>query len=82
MSDERLTLTEQQLVELTGYTQKAAQLAELHAQGFYRARRNALGEVVLERAHYDAVCAGHQAAPAAPAAPLPELRPPRLRSVS
>jgi len=81
MSADRLTLTPEQILELTGYRQPAAQLAELHAQGFYRARRNALGEIVLERAHYDAVCAGHQAAPAAPAAPLPQLRPPPLRSV-
>jgi hypothetical protein len=31
---------------------------ELHRQGFSRARRDRLGRLVLERAHYDAVCAG------------------------
>lgn len=61
--------TPEELVRLTGYRQAARQLATLHAQGFHRARRNALGDVVLERAHYDAVCAGGPAAAAAPARP-------------
>ena len=56
-----LTLTDDQLHELTGYRQPAAQLRELHRQGFHRARRNPAGHVVLERAHYDAVCAGREA---------------------
>jgi hypothetical protein len=75
-----LTLTPDELRELTGYRQPAAQLAELHRQGFYRARRNVLGAVVLERAHYDAVAAGRQHQESEPQAPL-QLRPPRLRSV-
>lgn len=41
-----------------GYVQPAKQLAELQRQGFYRARRARTGEVILERAHYDAICAG------------------------
>jgi len=42
-----------------GYTRPGHQLAELHRQGFWRARRSAMtGQVVLERAHYEAVCAG------------------------
>jgi Domain of unknown function (DUF4224) len=55
---EELTLRPDELVELTGYVKAGAQLAELRRQGFHRARRNALGKVVLERAHYAAVCAG------------------------
>jgi hypothetical protein len=53
-----LLLTEAELEALTGYRRPHEQLAELHQQGFSRARRNRLGRVVLERAHYDAVCAG------------------------
>jgi len=56
-----LTLSLPELEELTGYKRPADQVRELLAQGFHRARRNRLGEVVLERAHYDAVCAGRMA---------------------
>jgi hypothetical protein len=52
-----LLLSEPELIRLTGYKRAAEQLEELKRQGFYRARRNRLGELVLERAHYDAVCA-------------------------
>lgn len=55
-----LLLSEDELEALTGYRRAAEQLAELHRQGFSRARRDRLGRVVLERAHYDAVCAGVQ----------------------
>ena len=41
-----------------GLTQPRRQLAELHARGFWRARLGRDGKVVLERAHYEAVCAG------------------------
>lgn len=71
-----LTLTADEIRELTGYSQPAKQLAELRRQGFYRARRNVLGGVVLERGHYDAVVAGRELAPAE----TPQLRPPRLRA--
>lgn len=60
MSADDLCLTDDELYRLTGCKQAAAQLAELHRQGFSRARRNRLGKVTLERAHYDAVCAGAQ----------------------
>ncbi len=54
-----LTVPPDELVEITGCVQAAAQLRELHRQGFWRARRLAMsGKVVLERAHYEAVCAG------------------------
>lgn len=58
-----------------GYSQPARQLAELHKQGFWRARRSRLtGKVVLEQAHYDAVCQGRDAA-------APQRRP-QVRPVS
>jgi hypothetical protein len=53
-----LTLSPEELRELTGYARAAEQLAELHRRGFSRAYRNRLGEVVLERAHFEAVCSG------------------------
>ncbi len=53
-----LTLTEDELYQLTGYRRQAEQLAELHRRGFYRARRARTGAIILERAHYDAVCGG------------------------
>lgn len=53
-----LTLSEAELEELTRYRQASAQLAELHRQGFARARLDRFGRVVLERAHYEAICSG------------------------
>lgn len=70
-----LLLTEAELVRLTAYTRPSEQLAELHRQGFHRARRNRFGQVVLERAHYDAVCARGGAANDPSADREPELRP-------
>lgn len=69
-----LTLTADELQHLTGgYSQPAAQLRELLARGFWRARRSRLtGAVILERAHYEAVCAGQDAAPQRPG---PKLMP-------
>lgn len=58
-----LTLSPEEIRELTGYTQPAKQLAELHRRGFTRAYRNRLGQVTLERAHYDAVARGEIVAP-------------------
>lgn len=58
-----LTLTPDELVNLTGYQRPGDQLRELHAQGFVRARLNRLGDVVLERDHYTAVCQGRYARP-------------------
>lgn len=68
MSD--LILDQAELEAITGYRQPSRQLAELRRQGFLRARRNRLGEVVLERGHYDAVVAG------GPATPAQDERPP------
>lgn len=70
-----LVLTPAELVALTGYQRPADQVRELVRQGFTRARRSpTTGVVILERAHYEAVCAG-QAAP-----PRPKVHPPRLRT--
>lgn len=42
-------------------TQPAARVRRLHAEGFVRARLSD-GRVILERAHYEAVCRGEFAA--------------------
>lgn len=74
MKPEPLILGEDEIAELTGYQQPAKQLAELHRLGFWRARRRAIsGRVVLERAHYEAVC-GAEATRKAPAEREPRLR--------
>lgn len=53
-----LTLTAAELDELCPeVTQPAARVRRLHAEGFVRARLSD-GRVILERAHYDAVCRG------------------------
>jgi hypothetical protein len=70
-----LVLSEDELFSLTGYRRPSEQLAELHRQGFSRARRNRFGRLVLERAHYDAVCAGQKPDPARPKVKPPMLRP-------
>lgn len=54
-----ICLTTDELIALTGYHQPARQVAELRGQGFWRARHKD-GRVILERAHYEAVCAGAQ----------------------
>jgi hypothetical protein len=54
-----IRLSEEELIELTDYRQPAKQLEVLREQGFWRARRSLVtGGVILERAHYEAVCAG------------------------
>lgn len=54
-----IILNSDELAGVTGYRTPKRQLEELHRQGFYRARiAAATGNVILERAHYDAVCAG------------------------
>lgn len=57
-----IILTSEELAGVTGYRTPRRQLEELHRQGFYRARISATGNVILERAHYDAVCAGDKPA--------------------
>lgn len=54
-----IVLSEAELIAITGYKQRGPQLKELHRQGFQRARLGRLGGVILERAHYEAVCGGH-----------------------
>lgn len=56
MSD--LTLTAAEIEEITGFAQPCKQLETLHNQGFVRAHRTRDGRVILERAHYVAVCSG------------------------
>jgi hypothetical protein len=58
MSD--VVLSAQEVQELAGgYKRPGDQLRELQRQGFHRARLGRVtGQVILERAHYDAVCAG------------------------
>lgn len=52
-------MTEDELYQLTSYKVASKQLRELHRAGFARARRSAVtGRVILERAHYLAVCGG------------------------
>lgn len=52
-------MTDEELQQITGYQRPQDRVAELHRQGFYRARRSPTdGSVILERAHYDAVCHG------------------------
>lgn len=75
-----LILSSMEIEALTGYKQPAMQLSALKAQGFHRARRNAAGHVVLERAHYDAVCTGREQTAPPPA--LRPVKPPRLRTVT
>lgn len=79
-----LLLSDEEITALTGYKRGDVQLADLHKQGFLRARRNAMGHVVLERAHYEAVCAGYygstQRGMETPKLAFEEKRTPRLKS--
>lgn len=69
------TLEPNEVTQITGYKRPADQLSELHRQGFYRARRSpTTGNIILEREHYTAVCAG------ARPANEPRVRVPQLRS--
>lgn len=61
----------EEIYRVTGYKRPLDQLDELQRQGFFRARRSRVdGKVILERSHYDAVCAG-----AGQPANEPRLRP-------
>ncbi|PZQ77765.1 MAG: hypothetical protein DI563_02465 [Variovorax paradoxus] len=57
-----LLLSSDELHALTGYRMAARQLKALHQAGFHRARKGPTGAVILERAHYEAICAGVQQA--------------------
>jgi len=52
-----VVLSRDELKALTGYEQPSRQLTELHRRGFVRAYIGRHG-LVLERAHYEAVCRG------------------------
>lgn len=70
-----LTVPPEEIAEITGYRQPAAQLRALQGLGFWRARRAAMtGAVVLERAHYEAVCKGARQGGAANDGREPQLR--------
>lgn len=74
-----LVLSPDELAALTGYRQPAAQLAELHRLGYFRARRSIVsGKVIVERAHYEAVARGE--ATQRPQVRLPNTSQPRLRA--
>lgn len=70
-------LTSVEVQQITGYRQPGKQLAELLAMGFWRARRSRLtGAVILERAHYEAVCRGIDSKPVErPRLHKPSVRP-------
>jgi hypothetical protein len=75
-------LSLEEVVRVTGgYKRPADQLREPHLRGFYRARLGKISrEVILERAHYDAVCAGAGSA-ANEEGDRPQVRPPPMRRV-
>jgi hypothetical protein len=53
------TLPPESIEAIMGYKRPSDQIQELRAQGFYRARRSPVdGSVILERPHYDHICAG------------------------
>jgi len=58
-----ITLSEAELVAITGYELATKQLNVLQARGFHRAFIDRNGALVLERAHYEAVCQGHSEKP-------------------
>jgi len=60
---EEITLTAAELKRVTGYEMPCKQLAVLHKRGFHRAYIATKGGVVLERAHYEAVCRGEAEKP-------------------
>mgnify|MGYP000332442357 CR=1 FL=1 len=71
-----LTLTEAEIVQLTGYHMPTYQLEVLRGRGFYRAVIGRSG-VVLTRAHFDAIEGGKDAQVVQPrkVANLSHLRP-------
>ena len=58
MNDQSITLSDAELLALTAYEQATKQLNVLHSRGFNRAYINRMGNVVLERSHYEAVSRG------------------------
>lgn len=58
-----VTLTAEEIEELTGYARATKALAVLHSRGFTRAFINRKGDIVLERTHYEAVTKGELQSP-------------------
>jgi hypothetical protein len=71
-SSSHLLLSQDEITDVTGYRKPALQVRELHSRGFVRARVNVLNRVVLERAHFEAVCSS-AAGNSAQAANQPQL---------
>ncbi len=71
-----LVLTDEDIEALTGYATATKQLQVLQNRGFHRAYINRRGQVVLERAHFEAVSRGesHATALGSKAANLAFLR--------
>jgi hypothetical protein len=72
-----LILSPEELRAITGgYKRPRDQLAELLRQGFFRARVGTVtGAVIVERAHYDAVCRGRTDGAIQSEQARPRLRP-------
>lgn len=75
MSSATVLLSAEEISEVTGYRKPALQVRELHSRGFVRARVNVLNRVVLERAHFEAVCSTTSSGTSH--AQRPQLVPPR-----
>lgn len=56
MAETNIILARDEIRAITGFSQAPKQLDELKRQGFWRARI-AASRVILERSHYEAVCA-------------------------
>lgn len=70
-----MTLESEEIEKITGYKRPADQLVELRKQGFHRARRSpTTGNIILEREHYVAVCAGYRPQNSSPRVRVPQLR--------
>lgn len=70
MAEPDIILSQAEIEQLTGRRRPVDQLVALHAAGYVRARRAHTGRVILERAHFLAVCHGQMNA----GAPRPKLR--------
>lgn len=57
-AERRITLSTREIEAITGYKREPDQLRELLRRGFKRTRRGGDGRLIVERAHYEAVCAG------------------------
>jgi len=57
-ADRRIVLSPREIVAITGFKDEPRQLGELLRRGFKRARRGGDGRLIVERAHFEAVCAG------------------------